>query len=144
MEEIQIYNLASQNYIANGLFQIVVIIGVFIAFRTARFASQNSIFAKVMASLFAVMIGFFNLTVRSLRFQIDQQTAIMLADAKAAGATLTAQASAFVERAGASAGDVLPAQQNLFADPGTDVFTLIFLIIALGACWIPNTNFSEK
>ena len=97
-----------------------------------------------MASLFAVMIGFFNLTVGSLRFQIDQQTAIMLADAKAAGATLTAQASAFVERAGASAGDVLPAQQNLFADPGTDVFTLIFLIIALGACWIPNTNFSEK
>ena len=49
-----------------------------------------------------------------------------------------------MEQFGVKAGDVLPAQQNLFGDIGTTVFTLIFLLIALGTIWLPNTDFSEK
>ena len=36
MEELEIFNAQTQGYVANGLFQIAVIIGVFIVFRAAR------------------------------------------------------------------------------------------------------------
>ncbi|MEC8533502.1 MAG: hypothetical protein VXZ00_05815, partial [Pseudomonadota bacterium] len=140
----EIFNAQTQGYIANGLFQIAVIIGVFIVFRAARFARQNNIIAKGLVSLFSLIIGFFSLSVGSLRPQLEQLTALRLADAQAAGTTLTANAQAFVAQYGVSAGDVLPAQQNLFGDIGTTVFTLIFLLIALGTIWLPNTDFSEK
>ncbi|MEC7300728.1 MAG: hypothetical protein VXW43_18885 [Pseudomonadota bacterium] len=144
MDELEIFNAQTQGYIANGLFQIAVIIGVFIVFRAARFARQNNIIAKGLVSLFSLIIGFFSLSVGSLRPQLEQLTALRLADAQAAGTTLTANAQAFVAQYGVSAGDVLPAQQNLFGDIGTTVFTLIFLLIALGTIWLPNTDFSEK
>lgn len=144
MNELEIFNAQTQGYIANGLFQIAVIIGVFIAFRAARFARQNNIIAKGLVSLFSLIIGFFSLSVGSLRPQLEQLTALRLADAQAAGTTLTANAQAVVAQYGVSAGDVLPAQQNLFGDIGTTVFTLIFLLIALGTIWLPNTDFSEK
>jgi len=144
MEELEIFNAQTQGYIANGLFQIAVIIGVFIVFRAARFARQNNIIAKGLVSLFSLIIGFFSLSVGSLRPQLEQLTALRLADAQAAGTTLTANAQAYVAQYGVSAGDVLPAQQNLFGDIGTTVFTLIFLLIALGTIWLPNTDFSEK
>ena len=144
MEELEIFNAQTQGYVANGLFQIAVIIGVFIAFRAARFARQNTIIAKGLVSLFSLVIGFFSLSVGSLRPQLEQLTALRLADAQAAGTTLTANAQAYVAQYGVSAGDVLPAQQNLFGDIGTTVFTLIFLLIALGTIWLPNTDFSEK
>lgn len=144
MEELEIFNAQTQGYIANGLFQIAVIIGVFIAFRAARFARQNNIIAKGLVSLFSLIIGFFSLSVGSLRPQLEQLTALRLADAQAAGTTLTANAQAVVAQYGVSAGDVLPAQQNLFGDIGATVFTLIFLLIALGTIWLPNTDFSEK
>ena len=144
MEELEIFNAQTQGYIANGLFQIAVIIGVFIVFRAARFARQNNIIAKGLVSLFSLIIGFFSLSVGSLRPQLEQLTALRLADAQAAGTTLTANAQAYVAQFGVSAGDVLPAQQNLFGDIGTTVFTLIFLLIALGTIWLPNTDFSEK
>ncbi len=144
MDELEIFNAQTQGYIANGLFQIAVIIGVFIAFRAARFARQNNIIAKGLVSLFSLIIGFFSLSVGSLRPQLEQLTALRLADAQAAGTTLTANAQAVVAQYGVSAGDVLPAQQNLFGDIGTTVFTLIFLLIALGTIWLPNTDFSEK
>ena len=144
MDELEIFNAQTQGYIANGLFQIAVIIGVFIAFRAARFARQNNIIAKGLVSLFSLIIGFFSLSVGSLRPQLEQLTALRLADAQAAGTTLTANAQAYVAQYGVSAGDVLPAQQNLFGDIGTTVFTLIFLLIALGTIWLPNTDFSEK
>ena len=144
MEELEIFNAQTQGYIANGLFQIAVIIGVFIAFRAARFARQNTIIAKGLVSLFSLIIGFFSLSVGSLRPQLEQLTALRLADAQAAGTTLTANAQAYVAQYGVSAGDVLPAQQNLFGDIGTTAFTLIFLLIALGTIWLPNTDFSEK
>ncbi|CAI8351544.1 MAG: Uncharacterised protein [Rhodospirillaceae bacterium] len=144
MEELEIFNAQTQGYIANGLFQIAVIIGVFIVFRAARFARQNNIIAKGLVSLFSLIIGFFSLSVGSLRPQLEQLTALRLADAQAAGATLTANTQAYIAQFGVSAGDVLPAQQNLFGDIGTTVFTLIFLLIALGTIWLPNTDFSEK
>ena len=144
MEELEIFNAQTQGYIANGLFQIAVIIGVFIVFRAARFARQNNIIAKGLVSLFSLLIGFFSLSVGSLRPQLEQLTALRLADAQAAGATLTANTQAYIAQFGVSAGDVLPAQQNLFGDIGTTVFTLIFLLIALGTIWLPNTDFSEK
>ncbi len=144
MDELEIFNAQTQGYIANGLFQIAVIIGVFIVFRAARFARQNNIIAKGLVSLFSLIIGFFSLSVGSLRPQLEQLTALRLADAQAAGTTLTANAQAYVAQYGVSAGDVLPAQQNLFGDIGTTVFTLIFLLIALGTIWLPNTDFSEK
>ena len=144
MEELEIFNAQTQGYVANGLFQIAVIIGVFIAFRAARFARQNTIIAKGLVSLFSLVIGFFSLSVGSLRPQLEQLTALRLADAQAAGTTLTANAQAYVAQYGVSAGDVLPAQQNLFGDIGTTAFTLIFLLIALGTIWLPNTDFSEK
>jgi len=144
MEELEIFNAQTQGYIANGLFQIAVIIGVFIVFRAARFARQNNIIAKGLVSLFSLIIGFFSLSVGSLRPQLEQLTALRLADAQAAGTTLTANAQAYVAQYGVSAGDVLPAQQNLFGDIGTTAFTLIFLLIALGTIWLPNTDFSEK
>ena len=144
MEELEIFNAQTQGYIANGLFQIAVIIGVFIVFRAARFARQNNIIAKGLVSLFSLVIGFFSLSVGSLRPQLEQLTALRLADAQAAGATLTANTQAYIEQFGVKAGDVLPAQQNLFGDIGTTVFTLIFLLIALGTIWLPNTDFSEK
>lgn len=144
MDELEIFNAQTQGYIANGLFQIAVIIGVFIAFRAARFARQNNIIAKGLVSLFSLIIGFFSLSVGSLRPQLEQLTALRLADAQAAGTTLTANAQAVVAQYGVSAGDVLPAQQNLFGDIGATVFTLIFLLIALGTIWLPNTDFSEK
>ena len=144
MEELEIFNAQTQGYVANGLFQIAVIIGVFIAFRAARFARQNTIIAKGLVSLFSLIIGFFSLSVGSLRPQLEQLTALRLADAQAAGTTLTANAQAYVAQYGVSAGDVLPAQQNLFGDIGTTAFTLIFLLIALGTIWLPNTDFSEK
>ena len=144
MEELEIFNAQTQGYIANGLFQIAVIIGVFIVFRAARFARQNNIIAKGLVSLFSLIIGFFSLSVGSLRPQLEQLTALRLADAQAAGATLTANTQAYIAQFGVSAGDVLPVQQNLFGDIGTTVFTLIFLLIALGTIWLPNTDFSEK
>ena len=144
MEELEIFNAQTRGYIANGLFQIAVIIGVFIVFRAARFARQNNIIAKGLVSLFSLIIGFFSLSVGSLRPQLEQLTALRLADAQAAGATLTANTQAYIAQFGVSAGDVLPAQQNLFGDIGTTVFTLIFLLIALGTIWLPNTDFSEK
>ena len=144
MEELEIFNSQTQGYIANGLFQIAVIIGVFIVFRAARFARQNNIIAKGLVSLFSLIIGFFSLSVGSLRPQLEQLTALRLADAQAAGATLTANTQAYIAQFGVSAGDVLPTQQNLFGDIGTTVFTLIFLLIALGTIWLPNTDFSEK
>ena len=144
MEELEIFNAQTQGYVANGLFQIAVIIGVFIAFRAARFARQNTIIAKGLVSLFSLVIGFFSLSVGSLRPQLEQLTALRLADAQAAGTTLTANAQAYIAQYGVSAGDVLPAQQNLFGDIGTTAFTLIFLLIALGTIWLPNTDFSEK
>ena len=144
MDELEIFNAQTQGYIANGLFQIAVIIGVFIVFRAARFARQNNIIAKGLVSLFSLIIGFFSLSVGSLRPQLEQLTALRLADAQAAGTTLTANAQAVVAQYGVSAGDVLPAQQNLFGDIGATVFTLIFLLIALGTIWLPNTDFSEK
>jgi hypothetical protein len=49
-----------------------------------------------------------------------------------------------MEQMGASAGDVLPAQANLFGDIGTVVFTAVFLVIALGTIWLPGSDFSEK
>ena len=144
MDELEIFNAQTQGYIANGLFQIAVIIGVFIVFRAARFARQNNIIAKGLVSLFSLIIGFFSLSVGSLRPQLEQLTALRLADAQAAGTTLTANAQAYVAQYGVSAGDVLPAQQNLFGDIGTTAFTPIFLLIALGTIWLPNTDFSEK
>ena len=144
MEELEIFNAQTQGYIANGLFQIAVIIGVFIAFRAARFARQNNIIAKGLVSLFSLVIGFFSLSVGSLRPQLEQLTALRLADAQAAGATLTANTQAYIAEFGVSAGDVLPAQQSVFGDIGTTAFTLIFLLIALGTIWLPNTDFSEK
>lgn len=144
MEELEIFNAQTQGYVANGLFQIAVVIGVFIAFRAARFARQNSIIAKVLVSLFSLIIGFFSLSVGSLRPALEELTALRLADAQAAGATLTNNAKAYIDQMGVSAGDVLPAQQNLFGDIGTTAFTLIFLLIALGTIWIPNSNFSEE
>ena len=92
MEELEIFNAQTQGYIANGLFQIAVIIGVFIVFRAARFARQNNIIAKGLVSLFSLIIGFFSLSVGSLRPQLEQLTALRLADAQAAGTTLTANA----------------------------------------------------
>ena len=144
MDELEIFNAQTQGYIANGLFQIAVIIGVFIVFRAARFARQNNIIAKGLVSLFSLIIGFFSLSVGSLRPQLEQLTALRLAHAQAAGTTLTANAQDYVAQYGVSAGDVLPAQQNLFGDLGTTAFTLIFLLIALGTIWLPNTDFSEK
>ena len=53
MEELEIFNAQTQGYIANGLFQIAVIIGVFIVFRAAL-ARQNNIIAKGLVSLFSL------------------------------------------------------------------------------------------
>ena len=144
MEELQIFNAQTQSYVANGLFQIAVVIGVFIVFRAARFARQNNIVAKALVSLFGLIIGFFSLNIGSLRQQFDQLTALRLADAQAAGASLSNNAIAYMEQMGASAGDVLPAQANLFGDIGTVVFTAVFLVIALGTIWLPGSDFSEK
>ena len=96
MEELEIFNAQTQGYIANGLFQIAVIIGVFIVFRAARFARQNNIIAKGLVSLFSLIIGFFSLSVGSLRPQLEQLTALRLADAQAAGATLTANTQDYI------------------------------------------------
>jgi len=142
MTEIEILHLASDQYNSNGLFTIAVIIGIFISFRAARFASQNSVLAKVMVSLFAVTIAWFSIVIGSLRDLIDRSTAVRLADAQASGVELTAQSVAAISDAGVAAGDVLT--QNYFADVGTLAFTVIFLLIALGSAWLPNTNFSEK
>ncbi|MDA8553392.1 hypothetical protein N9L14_03230 [Alphaproteobacteria bacterium] len=144
MEELQIFNAQTQSYVANGLFQIAVVIGVFIVFRAARFARQNNIAAKVLVSLFGLVISFFSLNIGSLRPQIEQITALRLADAQAAGATLSNNAVAYIEQIGMSAGEVLPAQANLFGDIGTVVFTAVFLLIALGTIWVPGSDFSEK
>ena len=126
------------------MFQIAVVIGVFIVFRAARFARQNNIAAKVLVSLFGLVISFFSLNIGSLRPQIEQLTALRLADAQAAGATLSNNAVAYIEQIGMSAGEVLPAQANLFGDIGTVVFTAVFLLIALGTIWVPGSDFSEK
>ena len=72
MEELQIFNAQTQSYVANGLFQIAVVIGVFIVFRAARFARQNNIAAKVLVSLFGLVISFFSLNIGSLRPQIEK------------------------------------------------------------------------
>ena len=141
MDEIQILQLSAEQYTGNGMFTVAVIMGIFITFRAARFAAQNNIFAKVMTSLFGLMIGWFSIVVGSLRPVIDAATAVRFAEAQAAGATLTAQAQDAIAQAGASAGDVVT--QNYFGDIGTVAFTAIFLIIALGIIWGPKMDFSE-
>lgn len=141
MNELEILLLASDQYNSNGLFTIAVIIGMFISFRAARFAAQNSILIKIFVSLFSLVIAWFSIVIGSLRDTIELATAIRLADAQAGGAELTAQALAQISDAGAAAGDV--AVQNYFSDVGTLAFTVIFVVIALAVVWMPNTNTSE-
>ena len=47
MSEVQIYELLNSSFTANGLFQIAVLIAVFIAFRAARFLKEARYFLRL-------------------------------------------------------------------------------------------------
>ena len=142
MEELQIWDLNAQLYINNGLYQVAVIIGFFIAFRVARFSQGAPIFAKVLGTLFGLMITFFSLQIGAFRTLIDQSTAILLAEAEAAGASLTAQAKSAIALQSAEPGMV--ATLNLFSDIPTIAISAIVLIMVLGTIWGPKINFNES
>lgn len=141
MSEVQVYELLNSSFTANGLFQIAVLIAVFIAFRVARFSQGSSIFPKVMSTAFGLMTVFFGMTVGANRYLSQEVAAIRLADAKAAGVQLSAASEAWIAQFNATAGSV--ATQNYLADPGTVAFSAIVAIIVLGITWGPKINFGS-
>ena len=141
MSEVQIYELLNSSFTANGLFQIAVLIAVFIAFRAARFSQGGSVFPKIMSTAFGLTTVFFGMTVGANRYLSQEVAAIRLADAKAAGAQLSAASEAWIAQFSATAGSV--ATQNYFADPGTVAFSAIVAIIVLGITWGPKIDFGS-
>jgi len=95
-----------------------------------------------MGTLFGLMITFFSLQIGAFRTLIDQSTAILLAEAEAAGASLTAQAKSAIALQSAEPGMV--ATLNLFSDIPTIAISAIVLIMVLGTIWGPKINFSES
>ena len=95
-----------------------------------------------MGTLFGLMITFFSLQIGAFRTVIDKNTAILLAEAEAAGAGLSAQAKSFIAQQSAEPG--MTTTLNLLSDIPTIAISAIVLIMVLGTIWGPKINFSES
>ena len=125
MTEFEIYSLQSSNFINNAMFQVCVVISVFIAFRLARVTNEMGagIVMKGLATLFGLGVVYFNLDMGAWRVDIFQGTANLLA------------------RSGVSATDF--PTHNLFADVGNVIFSLVILAIILLGIWGPKMKSSS-
>ena len=74
MTEHEILMLNSTQYINNAMYQVVVAISIFIAFRAARVSNESgaSMLMKGLVTLFGIFVCFFNLQLAGWRGLFDQ------------------------------------------------------------------------
>ena len=138
MTEHEILMLNSTQYINNAMYQVVVAISIFIAFRAARVSNESgaSMLMKGLVTLFGIFVCFFNLQLAGWRGLFDQMAASNLAALQDSGAKLSASSAQWVEASGVKASDA--ASMNLFGDVGSVIFTLVILAIILLVTWGPK------
>ena len=133
MTEFETYSSQSSNFINNAMFQVCVVISVFIAFRLARITTEMGaeMAMKGLATLFGLGVVCSNLDMGAWRVDIFQGTAARLAELRDSGVNITQGSANWLEQSGISATDF--PTHNLFADVGNVNFSLVILgIILLG------------
>ena len=125
MTEFEIYSLQSSSFINNAMFQVGVIIAVFIAFRLARVTNEMGagIAMKGLATLFGLGVVYFNLDMGAWRVDIFQITAARLAELRDSGVEITQGSANWLTQSGISATDF--PTQNLFAAVGHVIFSSV-------------------
>ena len=143
MTEFEIYSLQSSSFINNAMFQVGVIIAVFIAFRLARVTNETGagIAMKGLATLFGLGVVYFNLDMGAWRVDIFQITAARLAELRDSGIEITQGSANWLAQSGISATDF--PTHNLFADLGNVIFSLVILAIILLVIWGPKMKSSS-
>ena len=144
MTEHEILMLNSTQYISNAMFQVVVAISIFIAFRAARVSNESgsSMLMKGLVTLFGLFVCFFNLQLAGWRGVFDQMAAGNLAALKDTGVKLSPSSAQWVEQSGMKASDA--ASMNLFGDVGSVIFTLVILAIVLFVTWGPKMGSAKE
>ena len=144
MTEYEIYSLQSSSFINNAMFQVGIIIAIFIAFRLARVTNEMGagVVMKGLASLFGLGIVYFNLDMAAWRGDIFQSTGARLAELRDSGVTITKGSANWLEQTGITATDF--PTHNLFADVGSVIFSLIVLAIILIGIWGPKMGSSSE
>ena len=144
MTEFEIYSLQASNFINNAMFQVCVVISVFIAFRLARVTNEMGagIAMKGLATLFGLGVVYFNLDMGAWRVDIFQGTAARLAELRDSGVEITQGSANWLAQSGISATDF--PTHNLFADVGNVIFSLIILAIILLGIWGPKIKSSSE
>jgi len=91
MTESQIYSLQASNFINNVMFQVRVVISMFIAFRLSRVTNEMGagIAMKGLATLFGLGVVYFNLDMGAWRVDIFQGTAARLAALRDSGVEIS-------------------------------------------------------
>ena len=143
MTEFEIYSLQASNFINNAMFQVCVVISVFIAFRLARVTNEMGagIAMKGLATLFGFGVVYFNLDMGAWRVDIFQGTAARLDELRDSGVEITQGSANWLAQSGISATDF--PTHNLFADVGNVIFSLIILAIILLGIWGPKMKSSS-
>ena len=102
MTEFEIYSLQSSNFINNAMFQVCVVISVFIAFRLARVTNEMGagIVMKGLATLFGLGVVYFNLDMGAWRVDIFQGTAARLSELRDSGVEITQGSANLLARSG--------------------------------------------
>ena len=132
----------ASNFINNSMFQVCVVLSVFIAFMLSRLTNEMGagIAMKGLATLFGLGVVYLNLDLGAWRVDLFQGTAVRLAELRDSGVQITQGSANWLEQSGISETDF--PTHNLFADVGNVIFSLIILGIILLGIWGPKMKAS--
>ena len=137
MDQFQTLSLLNLAMIQNGIFSVGIFFILWVALRMAVQVrgDQGTLLAKVLTTLFGMMIVVTGLQVFANRTYSIATSAKSLAALKASGQTLSVQAESFL----AGPYGVVPAnlQYSLFSQTSSVVWWAVVTIILLGTIWMP-------
>ena len=144
MTEFEILANQSNSYMNNAVYQVAVIIGVFISFRAARIANQSGAHPvmKALISVFGFAVVWLNLQLAAWRIVFDQAAAIRLSELQESGTKLTGPSVQQIEFLGLTSADVT--SYNLFADVPSVIFSLVIFAIILIGAWGPKLSLTSN
>jgi len=137
MDQYQTLSLLNLAMIQNGIFSLGVFFILWVALRMAVQVrgDQGTVLAKVLATLFGLMVVMFGLQVFANRTYSIATSAKSLATIKASGQALSVQAESFL--AGPYGTVPTELQFSLFSQTSSVAWWAVVTIILLGTIWMP-------
>ena len=137
MDQFQTLSILNLLMIKNNIFTVGVFFILWVAFRMASQVrgEQGTLVAKVLTTLFGLLVILFGLQVFANRTYALATSAKSLAAVKASGQALSVQAESYLARPYGTVPAEL--QYSLFSQASSIIWWAVVAVILLGVIWLP-------